>query len=58
MIENGGIFVCKTRHLSQAGGGKVRDGLDWLFGYFLYIFVYISLFLSINMTLKLLYELE
>ena len=22
MLENGGIFVCKTRHLVQAGGGK------------------------------------
>lgn len=26
MIENGGIFVCKTRHLSQAGGAKSSGG--------------------------------
>lgn len=24
ILENGGIFVCKTRHLVLAGGGKVR----------------------------------
>ena len=23
MTENGGYFVCKTRHLVQAGGSKV-----------------------------------
>lgn len=23
MTENGGFFVCKTRHLTLAGGGKV-----------------------------------
>lgn len=26
MIENGGIFVCKTRHLVQAGGAKSSGG--------------------------------
>lgn len=25
VIENGGILVCKTKHLVLAGGGKVRD---------------------------------
>ena len=24
MLENGGIFVCRTRHLVLAGGAKVR----------------------------------
>lgn len=28
MIENGGIFVCKTRHLVQAGGAKVSNDVD------------------------------
>ena len=26
MTENGGYFVCKTRHLVQAGGSKVSQG--------------------------------
>jgi transcription elongation factor SPT5 len=26
-LDNGGIFVCKTRHLQLAGGAKVRHVL-------------------------------
>jgi len=26
MLDNGGIFVCKCRHLQLAGGGKVTSG--------------------------------
>lgn len=25
VIENGGIIVCRTKHLALAGGGKVRN---------------------------------
>lgn len=25
MIENGGIIVCRTKHLVLAGGGKVKN---------------------------------
>ena len=28
MTENGGYFVCKTRHLVQAGGTKVSTHLS------------------------------
>ena len=28
MTENGGYFVCKTRHLVQAGGSKVSQGFQ------------------------------
>ena len=27
-LDNGGIFVCKTRHLLLAGGAKVISGID------------------------------
>lgn len=30
VIENGGILVCKTKHLVLAGGGKVRNCLGFL----------------------------
>ena len=26
MLDNGGMFVCKCRHLQLAGGGKVTSG--------------------------------
>lgn len=26
LVENGGMFVCKTRHLVLAGGSKVSTG--------------------------------
>ena len=26
MLDNGGIFVCKCRHLQLAGGGKASSG--------------------------------
>ena len=26
MLDNGGVFVCKCRHLQLAGGGKVTSG--------------------------------
>ena len=30
MTENGGYFVCKTRHLVQAGGAKVSKLLKYI----------------------------
>uniref|UniRef100_A0A8D2JF13 Transcription elongation factor SPT5 n=1 Tax=Varanus komodoensis TaxID=61221 RepID=A0A8D2JF13_VARKO len=32
LVENGGMFVCKTRHLVLAGGSKPRDVKDFTIG--------------------------
>lgn len=34
LVENGGMFVCKTRHLVLAGGSKPRDVTNFTVGGF------------------------